>query len=153
MKGSIDVDVDLPPAEAFERLSSPRDLLAGVGEVAGLRRASGRGGVGTTYEATVAAGGRREAVTAEVLEHDEPRRVAYELRGKPGTATVDVRLAPRKAGKATRLTCAYDVALSGMARFVAGPLLSAWLRRHEDDVRERVRDALEAPAKKAPRRR
>jgi len=152
VKGTLTVDVDRPPAEVFARVASPSDLLADVDEVTGLRRTSGRGGEGTTYEATVEAGGRAEKAKAEVVAHDEPRRLSYEVRGKPGAVTLDLRLSPRRDGKATRLDCAYDVAIAGALRFVAGPLLKGWLRRNEERLTEEIRAALTARGSRSRRR-
>ena len=67
--------------------------------------------------------------------------------------TLDLRLSPRRDGKATRLDCAYDVKIAGALRFVAGPLLKGWLRRNEERLADRIREALESPEGRPRRRR
>jgi carbon monoxide dehydrogenase subunit G len=143
VKGELEVLVDRPVDAVFERLASPEALLEGVSDLEDFRRVSGRGGVGTRYEATVTAAGRTGTVTAEVVEREEPSRIAYEIEAEPGKATLDLELEPD--GKRTRLHCSYDVEIRGMARFVAGPIAKAWLKRNEAKVRSRVKAALEAP--------
>jgi hypothetical protein len=135
----------------FARLAAPEDLLAGVDAVSGFRKTSGRGGQGTTYEAVIEAAGRSEKAEAVVSAHDEPRRLAYDVRGKPGSVAIDLRLSPRSGGKATRLECAYDIHVAGALKWVAGPLLRGWLRRNEERLAEEVRAALESPTRR-PRR-
>jgi hypothetical protein len=152
VKGELEVALDLPPARAFERLAAPESLLGAVSEVTRLRRTAGRGGEGTRYEATLEVAGRSEVVTAEVVAFDRPRHIAYTLDGRPGAATLDLDVGPK--GRGSRLRCVYSIEFRGLTRLVLGPLAKAWLRKNEDQLKDRIAEALDsAPAARGRRRR
>ena len=102
-------------------------------------RASGDGGVGTTYSNTSRVLGRETKLTYEVVEYADPARIV--LHGHNETVDATDSIAVSADGEGSRVVYTADFSFKGVAKLVA-PLLAPALKKLGDDAEKGLREAL-----------
>ncbi|QYJ03337.1 SRPBCC family protein [Nocardioides panacisoli] len=103
-------------------------------------RASGDGGVGTTYDNVSEFNGRRTELTYEVVDLDPGRRIELHGEGKSATAVDVMEIEPTEHG--CRVTYTADIRLKGVLR-LAEPFIRGAFTKLGDEAEVGLRDALE----------
>lgn len=132
--------VDAAPEAAFAYLADHRHAVTWDPTVVESQLvADGPIGLGASFDAVVTFYGRRLDLKYTLVEHDDPRGLAFAVSGGKVAGTIALTLEPSDAG--TRVELAIDLALTGMLRFL-GRGLDAALEGIAEKAADGIRRAL-----------
>ena len=133
------VETTAAPATVFAYLSDFTTTNEWDPGTVRTERASGDGGVGTTYHNTSSFMGRETELTYEVVQHQPDSLFALRGENKSVVAHDTMEIAP--LGEGSRVTYTADFEFKGLGRLVA-PLLRPALKKLGDEAETGLRDAL-----------
>ena len=114
------------PEAAFSFVSNPANIPSYQDKVISVTVLSqGRIGKGTRFEEIVKMGPGKMAVSCEIVEYGEPRRVAFSARGTMVHCDAEYSFAPVPGG--TRISIAGRAQLQGWRRLLE-PLMQSQIR-------------------------
>lgn len=139
MKLQRTVESTAPPASVFAYLSDFTTTNEWDPGTVRTERASGDGGIGTTYHNTSKFLGRKTELTYEVVRHQPDSLFA--LRGENTSVIAHDTMEIAPLGSGSTVTYTADFEFKGLGRFVV-PLLAPALKKLGDDAEKGLRDAL-----------
>ena len=139
MKLQRSVETTAPPTAVFAYLSDFTTTEEWDPGTVRTTRASGDGGVGTTYDNTSRFMGRETELTYEVVEHRPD--TLFALRGENRSVIANDRMEITPLGEGSRVTYTADFEFKGVGRLVA-PLLARPLKKLGDEAEHGLREAL-----------
>ena len=139
MKLQRSVETTASPAAVFAYLSDFTTTEEWDPGTVRCTRASGDGGVGTTYDNTSKFLGRETQLVYTVEQHQPDRLFALKGENKSVLAHDTMEIAP--LGEGSRVTYTADFEFKGLGKLVA-PLLSPALKKLGDDAEKGLREGL-----------
>jgi len=133
------VETTASPAAVFAYLSDFTHTEQWDPGTVRTTRASGDGGVGTTYHNVSKFAGRETELTYEVTEHRPDSRFA--LRGENKTVVAHDTMEIEPAGTGSRVTYTADFEFRGVAKYAA-PLLAPAFKKLGDEAEKGLRESL-----------
>lgn len=135
------VESPLPREKVFDYLADFENTVEWDPGTESTTRASGDGGVGTTYRNVSTFLGRQTKLTYTLKEARRPELLRFQGVNKTVVADDTMRLEPTASG-GTRLIYRADFSFKGLARFVS-PLLAPAFKRLGDEAETSLRRVLQ----------
>ncbi len=139
MKIERTVETTASPAAVFAYLSDFTNTEQWDPGTVRTTRASGDGGVGTTYHNVSKFAGRETELTYEVTEHQPDSRFALRGENKTVVARDTMEMVPNGTG--TRVTYTADFEFTGLVKYAA-PLLAPAFKKLGDEAEKGLRESL-----------
>ena len=142
-----DIVVNARPADVFGVLTDPGAFavwVVGAKRIRGHDRSWPRRG--SKFHHTVGVGPVQLSDDSKVLEVEQDKRLVLEARVRPfGTATIDLRLKPKRRGRATRVTLR-ETARRGPAERAWNPVFDLMMHARNAIALRRLKRLAEARA-------